>query len=736
MLMDRRDFLKGAAVIGVGSSAPGRLNLDAWTGAPLSSAPTLAELGSIELGHRYTDLFNLPIAMNESGYAQAAKSVSGITAIAFPPFACCGIPDVTWSPGFISTCEMYFDGKLLSTIGAPDDTVHYRWLPHQVERRQSVRGLSIRTSMFLPGRCRAVAQSITLKNETSAAMSARISLDLRAAVTKKSDAWFAQLPGEGDNQILAVPDKARITFVSRKTGAASAQGVSLAPTRIVAQRMLEFDLQFSPGEARTILYVNAIGASTAAANELHDQLQSRFGALLRENESAFQKHLGSAFQINNEEFSGNLPKLQTEDEALWNLYQNGVRNLLTARRVSPDSTYGPTYLTLSGHVLPTLSFPWDTSLTSLSLALLDPEPLRNLIEVWFQEDMHAHLATDYVTGKAVGPWYGVNDMAIVRCARDYLRITGNFGWLDKRIGDKTVMEHLTDHSLHWKQLKGGIPGLGDYGKIENILEVVSTYLHQIAGMNAGNVDSMRVVAELLEHRGNSRLARELRSEALELAERINQTLYLDGKGWWRCGQPDGSFNEVRHCYDFLAVLDNISADLSARQKQEMASYFWEQLATDKWMRALSSGDPDATWNPRTDHSCLGAYAAWPPMCAKGLYKIDNSDRAVPWLRQLSKAGNQGPIGQAHFAEQVFPPVEGAAAKAPNDQPYQEDWCCIAGGAFTDLVIDTLFGVTPTLFNGLQAAPRLGGFDPNSKLIGLRYQGKSYDVSRNGVSLSR
>ena len=78
-----------------------------------------------------------------------------------------------------------------------------------------------------------------------------------------------------------------------------------------------------------------------------------------------------------------------------------VSNLLFARRNSPDSAYGNTYITLGGRVLPSLSFPWDTSLTSLSLALLDPDALRRLVELWFLRDMHAHLATDYVTGR---PW--------------------------------------------------------------------------------------------------------------------------------------------------------------------------------------------------------------------------------------------------------------------------------------------------------------------------------------------
>ena len=142
--------------------------------------------------------------------------------------------------------------------------------------------------------------------------------------------------------------------------------------------------------------------------------------------------LKSAFTPGNSDFSGHLPQLETDDESLWQLYHAGFKNLLFARRASPDSAYGTTYLTLGGKVLPTLSFPWDTSMTSLGLALLDPAALRRLVESWFVQDMHQHLATDYLTGQAVGPWYAVNDMAIGRCAQNYLRVTGDFAWLRGR----------------------------------------------------------------------------------------------------------------------------------------------------------------------------------------------------------------------------------------------------------------------------------------------------------------
>ena len=428
-------------------------------------------------------------------------------------------------------------------------------------------------------------------------------------------------------------------------------------------------MTLGPGETKRFNYVNAVDGTAEAALAAYDQIQSGFDQAMQQNEADFNSLLRAAFTEGNSDFSGYLPQLETDDESLWQLYQAGFKNLIFARRASPDSKYGNTYITLGGHVLPTLSFPWDTSLTSLSLALLDPEALRRLVENWFVMDMHQHLATDYVTGEAVGPWYGVNDMAIIRCAENYLRVTGDFAWLDKKVGESTALEHLTAHATYWKQLDKHGHGFGDYGKIENLLEVVSTYLHETAGMNAGNVSSMRFVATLLEHRGESGRASQLRAQATELAARINTKLYSTGNGWWKCGQPDGSFVEVRHCYDFLSVLDNMASDLSDSQKQEMSRFFWEELHSKYWMRALSPNDVDATWNIRPDHSWLGAYAAWPPATAKGLYKIDPAERVTAWVKNLAKAGNQGPIGQAHFVETVFPLEDGGLTNVQSTSLY-------------------------------------------------------------------
>lgn len=729
--MDRRSFLKATAA----TSALGilsRSKLGASETSALPCPPTLTSLASDRLTHVFRDLYSTAATQNEWGYVKCTKSVSGLTAISFPPYACCGLPETPFSPGYLATCEIFLNGRMLMGYPRPATQVIYTWYPHRIVRETTADGVEITTDTFMPSRQRAVAQSIVVKNVGRGRRTITLGFDLRAGVVKKTDAWFVNSPAEVDNRITAMASRGCLVFEAQHSRAVSVQGLLPKPDRVENLRMLILEWTLGPGESREVHYVNAIAEEKDAALASYDQLQANFAAIQSQNEEVVAGLLRAAFTPGNSEFSGHLPRLVTQDESLWKLYHAGFTNLLFARRNSPDSAYGNTYITLGGRVLPSLSFPWDTSLTSLSLALLDPDALRKLVELWFLRDMHAHLATDYVSGNAVGPWYAVNDMAILRCAQNYLRVTGDFAWLQKQIGDQKCLTHLTTHALHWKTLDKEGNGLADYGEMENLLEVISTYTHQVAGMNAGNVSSMRFVAAMLDRSGDSTRAAQLRSEATALANQINRLLYVQGKGFWRAGQPDGSFNEVRHCYDLLSVLDNMFQDLGEAQKQEMSRFFWTELHSSAWMQSLSSSDVDATWNIRPDHSSIGAYPAWPPMTAKGLYKIDPSPQVAAWVKQLSRAGNQGPYGQAHFIETIFPRERGGAYKSPDDMPYDNDWCCVSGGCFVDLTIDSIFGAELTLYDGVKVNSRVTDFDPEAKLVNLNYQGQNYTVSREGA----
>jgi len=742
--IDRRSFLKLGAIsvalpraasaeVNQGNAAPksGNGHGGAAQDELLPPIPGLADLASDKLVHHFRDLFNPPAAQNEWGYLQATKSVSGITAVSFPPFICCGTPAIPFTPGDLTTCELFLNGQILYAHPHPAGEVAFTWYPHRIVRETVVRGIRFTTQTFLPSGERACAELITVKNESPERRRLSLGFDLRAAISvKRQKPWYEGFPAEIDNQITPSESHGCVVFESRHSPAVSVQGISPRPTRIEEGRMLLHEITLDPGQTQTFHYLNIIAEDKDAGLTTYDRRQAGFDRLLRENEERFTAIFRSAFTPGNSVFSGHLPQLVTRSPELWKLYYMGFASLLITRRDSPDAFYHPTYVTIP-RICPTLSYIWDAMLTSLSLSLLDPGALRKLLENWLLQNMHEHLATDYLTGKGIGTWYAANDMGILRCVDNYFRVSGDFAWLDKSIDGKPVLEHLVDHALNWKKLDKLGHGLADYGNMDNLLEVVSTWVHEVPAMNAGNVYGMRFVAALLERRGDGRAA-QLRSEAGALAARINRLLYVDSKGWWKCGQPDGTFKEVRHCLDLLTVLDTMFDDLNAKQKKEMSHFFWSELHTPLWMHALSPGDVDSSWGLRADQSWVGAYTAWPSMTAKGLYKIDPSARVAAWVKGLAKSANQGPFGQAHIAETVFPSEMGGALKCPFDQPYWSDWCEVSGGSYIDLIIDTIFGADLTLDDGIRVKPRLGDFDPAARLVNVNYQGKGYVISSAGA----
>jgi hypothetical protein len=319
-----------------------------------------------------------------------------------------------------------------------------------------------------------------------------------------------------------------------------------------------------------------------------------------------------------------------------------------------------------------------------------------------------------------------------RMAKEYLRWTGDKAWLDKRVGGRTVLDRLVDYAEHWRELDTNKHGLADYGGVLNLLEAVSSYVHEVAGLNAANVHNLRFAAELVEYKGDSKKAAALRTEAEQLGRRV-QELYVPGRGIWKCRLPDGSYNEVHHCYDFGTTLMNIGDMMPASQKKEMVDFFVRELKTPTWMRALSTRDLDVTFSIRPDHQWTGAYCSWPALALSGLFVAGETALALDWMKGLAKTSMQGPYAQAHFTETFYTPESnGAAAKSPSDQPYINDWACVSGCNYLEPIVDSLFGVNAGLFGQITAKPQFGTFDPRSELRNINYQGKRYTAGKNGI----
>ena len=735
---ERREFIKSitaavaapAVLKGTGYGAPYPAELTTNTSSPLPDIPTSASMRSITMTHKFLDLFNPPGLTNQWGCAQAAMDVVAVRSIAFPPFAQ-GEMNVAplGSGGELLTGVLYIDGEYFAATKTP---IEFVWQPDRIERRSVYNGLELSSITVVPFQTMSVAVKFTVRNTTGRRKKTEVKFAINGGATKSVKPWNAAYsPGEYDNERTVDSRRNAILCKAKHTKAFVLQGASPKPHQLLPSWIV-YELDLAPGESRSITFVNSLGETRARVEKDFDALINSFDAAAKAVTTEWDAQLRAAFTPGNDRFSGHVPTLVTADANMKRLYHSAVMSALYFRRTSPHSVYGTTYVTLMPRYWETTTFLWDISLSAMLFSMLDPVVLKRMMETWMTLDIYKHFGTEFLTGAGVGPWYSVNDYAMSRMAKEYLRWTGDKAWLDKTVGGKTVYERLVEYAEHWRALDTNKHGLADYGGVTNLLEAVSSYVHEVAGLNAANVHNLRFAAELVEYKGNKAKADALRKEANELGRRVLE-LYIPGKGIWRCRLPDGSYNEVHHCYDFGTTLMNIGDMMPASQKKEMVDFFVRELKTPTWMRALSTRDLDVTFSIRPDHQWTGAYCSWPALALSGLFVAGEVDLANDWIKGLAKTSMQGPFAQANFTETFHPPESnGGAIKSPSDQPYINDWACVSGCNYLEPIVDSLFGINAGLFNGITANPRFGAFDARAELRNINYQGRMYKADKQGV----
>lgn len=702
------------------------------------SIPTVDDLAADEITHHYDDMIAPPGLTNMLGTVVVGHDLTGVRGVCFPPLA----------QGSAATAALFLDGRLFESLGVP---ITHTWRPDRVVRRAAVGDLTIETTtVCVPGES-AVVVDIAITNTSDSARQVTVGLSLGARVTRKATGWGAAELPDATNDIHLDPEAHRIAFADAGTDAWSVQGMdAVADVRGsgVAPAPDEFavgvggmgrggevtaSLDISPRATARIGYVHALGASRAEAEAVYDRVAADVPGAVAAAEAFWNEQLAAMFG-GTEQYAGRLPVLETSSDALRKLYWWGAFGVIWFRREWPGNVLGRTYDTLMPNYWATNTFIWDYSLSSVVHAMLDPVEMRNQLRAWISSDIHTMFATSALDGTPIGRWYSVNDFAMTRLVTDYVRFTGDEGFLDERVaagtGEQlTVAEHLVTWAEAWKGLRRR-GALADYGEIDNLLECVSSYTHEVASLNAANVWCMRAVADICDRRGDAATASRLRGDADELLAAVLD-LYLPGTGYFAAGQPDGTRLPVRHCYDFSIVGTSLAADLPEEVRSEMVAFFQRELQTENWMRALSPCDPDASYSVRPDHQWNGAYPAWPADAGRAVAALGEPDVALAWIEGLARSANQGPTGQAHFVEEALPAINGGARKAPPQLPYINDWACASSGAWVQFVIEGLFGLHAPGGAEPTASGAVAALDPDAVLRGVLLRGTPHDVYADG-----
>jgi hypothetical protein len=724
------------------------LSIEAPADASPRLIPTVDDLAADPITRRFDDMFAPPGLTNFLGAAQVDHDVVAVRSVNFPPVG----------QGDTVTGQLFLDGRLFRSFGA---AVTFTWRPDRVTRRAEVGDLAIETvTACVPGQP-ALVVDIRITNRSAEPRTVTVGLSIESGAVVTGSAWRTPHPPSAPNVRAFAAGRSAVvarpralsssvggslrpegfgvnqfdTSVGPPQGGASVQGVDVDGAAW-EQGVLSVPVDVSPGGTARVGYVHATGRSEDEALACYDAIRDRVGASIDEATAMWNRELAAMFTPGNDSYAGCLPVLETSSDALRRIYWWGALGVLWFRRDSPYSVLGRSYDTLMPRYWQTCTVMWDYSMSSLVHALLDPTTMRRHLEHWVSTDIHTHFGTDWQTGGRAGNWYSVNDFAMTRMVREYVRWTGDRDFLDAKLasGDADsipIIDHLKGWATAWEDLRTG-HALADYGPdVNNLLECVSTYRHEVAAFNAANVWCLRVAADALALHSRDDEAADLRSRADALVSAV-QELYVDGAGYWCARYPDGSLVPVRHCYDFNIVGFALADDLPDSQREEMVAFFQRELQTPSWIRALSASDPDASFSLRPDHQWNGAYPAWPPDAATALIRLGRPDVANAWLPGLALSANQGPCGQAHFVAEAADPVNGGAVKAPPIEPYINDWACSSSGAWVSLVVEGIFGVRAGLDGTVDASPQLEGLDVDARLTGLVIGGRSYDVDRDGI----
>ena len=149
---------------------------------------------------------------------------------------------------------------------------------------------------------------------------------------------------------------------------------------------------------------------------------------------------------------------------------------------------------------------------------------------------------------------------------------------------------------------------------------------------------------------------------------------------------------------------------------------------------MSLKDEAASISDRPDHGPMGAFDAWPALTVASMCRLGAWDSAVVFLRRTQAALNEGVYAQAR---ELYGPT-----RRQYDAPVRiamREGCmreCVAGGAFAETIIDTMFGFTPKIGKTvLLDSPKTVRGDFRGKLLNVHRNGSLFSITSSSTGIS-
>ncbi len=597
-------------------------------------------------------------------------------------------------------------------------TTDYRWQAYRALRRNpNCDGLDVESDTRMINEQRAVLVRVRVSNPGNIVR--KIELALAAPGQLRTDGVSALNTTQRPNFATVICPVQRPTSVSNDQGRVS----------------WRWTASLAPGASTVLEFVAGDGHEDAAAQvgEAVTGWARNFEAEFAGFKQCWQQRWADAFTPGNRHFSGHLPVLVTANAALARNYYMGALTMLVLERT--QFPVHPRSFITSGERAPGTQYYWDASMQATAWALLEPEGMKATLRRWLVQNVRSGSDTsltrtngydaqphDRITG------YAFNACTIFQTAYDYLRVTGDLGFLDAKLENgKTVLERLDEIATDWKTLVLPDSRLASYGENHNLLECAPAYIHRVASANAQNVLLMREAAALHDLKGHAVRAKELRDEADRFVPAVLD-LYQPGEGVWDGLHRDGQRVELRHCVDYIYVGNALAADLTPTMRREMTEFVKRELFQRDWMRAMSLKDAAAAHSDRPDHGPMGAFDGWIPLTVGAMWRLGFPQDAFDFYCRTAVVTKEGPFAQAREFYGPDRQAHDAPVRVAERQGCMKE--CISGAAFTDVVLNTFFGFMPALDGkNMLVDPKLPRPFTGS-LKNVRYRGTMFTLAAN------
>ncbi len=602
-----------------------------------------------------------------------------------------------WAPPYVSS-DYALD---LRVSGEAIPASSYSWLPFEVWRSGSAKGLSVSSASTLIYGHRGGLVTIGFRNESDKAQEVPISVSVSGTLDR-TDTWeFARAESKSpaartvDGGTLVMEQGPCVLVTRTELNGATWNAETSAWNASVS---------LEPGKEATFHVAFALGGKQEALDSCAAIMSNP-----QEARASARKEFG---RLENELFE-RLPRFSSNNESLVRLYNRSLVHFITNRWDVPEFRLHRYYSTGSIRGGCVCDYLWNFGEVWEILPLFDPEANREHIKQFLKIDLTKHFAFLPVTGEGFGPWYPVNQEKIIGLIYFYVKNTGDLGFLDEQVEGKSVYDWVILNAMYGDDPVRAVE-LIDYGPSNSHLELRRgyPYNHVMPDLNGRRYWNYLMAAQLAEASGKP--APPLRERAAELKSALKERLWNPELKWFHFLNEKGE-KDSRLTVQMFKLFG--SGVLDAEEEAGLLSHLNEkEFLSEQGLHSMSKTDI-AYDQVDIDNGGGGICTSFVPQIAERFYKSGHASEADDLFRRTLWWGERMPYwGDSLVAN---------AIDYRRDTPLQ---CTVDGVAVAQCIIFGMFGVDAGIGGDIVFHPHAPDFASTMRLEGVRIRGVAFNVS--------